>query len=702
MLIHTGRSAAIAIAVMAAFVILGLAAPQLAAAEDRPPVVLFTDIVSGPNTGGEDNNGIYLSIFGHGFGSSRGNSKVRINGVEVAAYKYWGAATAGAEGIQQISVQPGSAVSSGPIKVTVGGVDSNTEHTFTVRSYPSKIWFVSLSGDQDSCQAGDITKPCRSVTKTYSSKASPGDFIVIRGGNWTDTDGDGAWIDLETGGGDRCTPPECASPSDKPWAFVGYPGENVTYDGDRSGCPVVMKNWEEDNDQEMHREGLWLTNIDITTCSQKALRLGRSSSLIWDDYVRFVNLSVIGQGCSDTGTISISKGNHLRMYGIRMVGTGLDDCDNLLAHSIYFSKRTDDARVGWSDFANFGGGGVIQARASDYSSEPAGVDYHTNIWVHDSIIRDAPTLAIAFAQSSGRGMKIFNNVIYNTGHYGGSSRSGIRLRDRDVSGNVNNPDEPTLEIEIYNNTIYNIGTGSNVGCFEFGNPQGPGALVLRNNICVAFDSDQEYVENNGVSQETRDNTVSSHNLWYGGDPESIPSWIADDTDVNADPKFVAPGAPTRDFRLQADSPAIDAGVNTGISRDIASIPRPQGAAYDLGAHEWRTAGPPDTEAPSRPTNVTAGAESPSRIELSWSAAGDNVGVTSYKVYRSSTSGGPYTEVGSTSSTGYSDTGLTPSATYHYVIRAFDAAGNGSANSTEASATLPELLPPPAPDTPNVS
>src|SRR6266571_2220850 len=58
------------------------------------PVVFYTDIVSGPKTGGENNNGVYLSIFGKGFGTTRGTSTVKINGIDVAAYNQWGAPSA--------------------------------------------------------------------------------------------------------------------------------------------------------------------------------------------------------------------------------------------------------------------------------------------------------------------------------------------------------------------------------------------------------------------------------------------------------------------------------------------------------------------------------------------------------------------------------------------------------------------------------
>ncbi|WP_413789322.1 discoidin domain-containing protein [Paenibacillus tyrfis] len=78
--------------------------------------------------------------------------------------------------------------------------------------------------------------------------------------------------------------------------------------------------------------------------------------------------------------------------------------------------------------------------------------------------------------------------------------------------------------------------------------------------------------------------------------------------------------------------------------------------------------------------MTATAVSSSQVNLSWTASTDNVGVKEYKIYRGST------EVGTATGTSYSDTGLNPSTTYSYTVKAFDAAGNASANSNTASAT----------------
>ena len=48
-------------------------------------------------------------------------------------------------------------------------------------------------------------------------------------------------------------------------------------------------------------------------------------------------------------------------------------------------------------------------------------------------------------------------------------------------------------------------------------------------------------------------------------------------------------------------------------------------------------GTPDTQAPTAPSNLTATGGVGS-VSLSWGASTDNVGVTNYNVYRSTTSG----------------------------------------------------------------
>lgn len=92
----------------------------------------------------------------------------------------------------------------------------------------------------------------------------------------------------------------------------------------------------------------------------------------------------------------------------------------------------------------------------------------------------------------------------------------------------------------------------------------------------------------------------------------------------------------------------------------------------------------DFESPSVPMNVTAMAQSETSIQINWTASTDNIGVTGYRIYRNGT------EVGTSVSTSYSDTGLQPRVTYSYTVAAYDAAGNLSAQSSPpAAATTPD-------------
>lgn len=92
--------------------------------------------------------------------------------------------------------------------------------------------------------------------------------------------------------------------------------------------------------------------------------------------------------------------------------------------------------------------------------------------------------------------------------------------------------------------------------------------------------------------------------------------------------------------------------------------------------------------PSAPTGLQATAISTSRIDLTWNASTDNVGVAGYKVFRNGQ------QVGTTVSTSFSDTGLSTSTAYTYTVAAYDAALNTSEQSIPvARYTLPA---PPSP------
>jgi chitodextrinase len=103
----------------------------------------------------------------------------------------------------------------------------------------------------------------------------------------------------------------------------------------------------------------------------------------------------------------------------------------------------------------------------------------------------------------------------------------------------------------------------------------------------------------------------------------------------------------------------------------------------------------DTTPPTVPGTLSASALDANSVSLSWTAATDNVGVLGYTVSR----GGVQlaTGIGGTS---YVDNTVLPSTGYSYTVKAYDAQGNASAQSTAASVTTPARVDTSAPSVPS--
>jgi fibronectin type 3 domain-containing protein len=110
---------------------------------------------------------------------------------------------------------------------------------------------------------------------------------------------------------------------------------------------------------------------------------------------------------------------------------------------------------------------------------------------------------------------------------------------------------------------------------------------------------------------------------------------------------------------------------------------------------------PDTQPPSAPTALTATAPSGSTVNLSWTAATDNVGIAGYRIERCQNAGcSDFTEIAVPvgTNTTFGDTGLASNISYSYRVRATDAAGNLGPYSNVAVVTTPapDVEPPSAP------
>ncbi|MEU6714836.1 fibronectin type III domain-containing protein [Nonomuraea sp. NPDC046802] len=95
----------------------------------------------------------------------------------------------------------------------------------------------------------------------------------------------------------------------------------------------------------------------------------------------------------------------------------------------------------------------------------------------------------------------------------------------------------------------------------------------------------------------------------------------------------------------------------------------------------------DTSPPTAPAGLAALGTTSTGTNLSWTASTDDVGVAGYDLLRATgASGGTFTQVGTSATTSFGDTGLTPSTTYRYQVRARDAAGNTSPVSNTVQVT----------------
>jgi len=103
--------------------------------------------------------------------------------------------------------------------------------------------------------------------------------------------------------------------------------------------------------------------------------------------------------------------------------------------------------------------------------------------------------------------------------------------------------------------------------------------------------------------------------------------------------------------------------------------------------------PADTEAPTTPTDLSASAASSSQINLTWTAATDNVGVTGYRVLRCQGVGcTPTTVAAIPSGTSYSNIGLAADTVYGFRVVARDAAQNFSAPTSTVYETTDDAGP----------
>jgi hypothetical protein len=271
-------------------------------------------------------------------------------------------------------------------------------------------------------------------------------------------------------------------------------------------------------------------------------------------HIRFKNLEAIGPAHtgigSPTGMTFIAAAGDTTAVGgneflnLRVHGGLANDFDH------HFYIQGSNNLIDTCDIYDFPGSAVEFYNANGLGASASG-NILRNTRIHDDRhnVSGQRHSAIVATYS---GNQIYNNLIYNLKN-DGATTIGISIYTGDSTA-------------VYNNTVYNVeGIGIRVDPGQY-------SAVIRNNIAYQ-NSGGNYV-NSGAG------TVASNNLF------------------TADPMFG--NASAANFQPRSGSPAIDAGMTIStVATDMMGTPRPQGAAYDIGAFEYGSAPVP----PPPPTGV---------------------------------------------------------------------------------------------------
>jgi IPT/TIG domain len=559
-----------------------------ASGQTSPPRLFFTDIITGAKTGGENNNGVYLTIYGKGFGASRGSSTVTIGGGAPAQYKIWGQNNSINTMLDMIVVQIGPGASTGNVVVTVNGKASNGL-PFTVSA--GNIFFVAPGGNDGA--AGTIGAPWLNPSKARTTVAA-GDTVYFRAGTYTSIDNDGAVMECNS---------SCNGTPTAYVNFLGYPGETATLGNNAAARGIYH----------------WAASVwNYATIAELTLR-GQQYGMTCQNVLpggacNFIRLVGNDMRSLDGGSTAFDMEmpvDHISVYGNESAQNclGASNCSfDQRAYSMYFGGygAQTNIDIGWNRLHDnpFGKGIQIYGHIAG--------DTITHLVIHDNQIYNNTMTGIALGGSDGntdfiQDATLYNNLIWNNSNGSGADHmifGGIELNGLNSSDGV---------YTIYNNTFYQNSpahSGVNAGGEIAFATTGPKSVALQNNIFYASSGSPCYLYFDDQSAASAARVTFSNNVYFnaGNGPGgcnynvgAIGGVGKDAKAISANPSFVA--ASSHNFHLASNSPAIDAGLNTGLALDFDGVTRPQGSGFDIGAYEFASGSSTSTQPPAPPTNL---------------------------------------------------------------------------------------------------
>ncbi len=252
------------------------------------------------------------------------------------------------------------------------------------------------------------------------------------------------------------------------------------------------------------------------------------------------------------------------------------------------------------------------------------VIYGDNVEINRCEIRNSLSRAGIYLQDA-YNTRLIGNYIHDNGDFGNvntryqdhgiyfASGSGLianNLIERNYAWGVHLYPSASNVIVQQNTIVRNGQSGVTIdNCAPVGCAPQPTNNLVVNNI-IAFNKVHAFQSSVRLTGAT--GNVIKNNLFWGNEAGDIPSderlrrGLTFQNNIQADPRFDPRFIGAFQYRLQSGSPAIDAALSPYTQPDDYDfIPRPQGAASDIGAFEF-TPTPPTPAPTPTPTPPLAG------------------------------------------------------------------------------------------------
>ena len=565
------------------FIFLFTALLSSAALATAPPVLFFSDIISGPKTGLGDGlgDGAIVTVWGRNLGSTQETSKIYCNGAEASHVYYWENADPenGDSGpadlytyhkMQEIafSISASAVDGTGKIKVVVGGIDSNTLD-FMVRS--GHIYYVAPDGNNNN--DGSWPHPWADAAGFGAiSKMQAGDITYFKDGY------------VAASG---INPNQKKGSKFNSFAMVAYPGADI--------LATNTSYWT--IGPHSQSSTYWDFCKWKVTSSGNAINTFKGGRVIANDITNIPGGCADGQGGAISGSGRDGEGemiSNVKIFGNYVHDWGCD-ASSKLHHVFYMSNRSgvpvEMWEIGWNFLLNCKTTHGIHNYDEGVCGDGTGI-YR----VHDNVVVNQRGTGISHSgPQDGSGtdpcmsypIEIYNNLLINCGQGSGWQDSGgnsvpFWATSISLGGSTNHS-----HVKIFNNTI--IGNGDAVNRYSEGNasiyiPSSYGGEVeIRNNIIVDT-KNYPFINSNTPTG----NFIMDHNLYYdqGGNEHTPPA--QDTAPLMGNPMFTS----STDYTIQSTSPARDSGdsiVSETVQKDMLGLTRQ--APYDIGAFEYFAQGP---------------------------------------------------------------------------------------------------------------